>query len=494
MCSLIYRYILKIDLMDITRRNFIKNTALGAVGLAVSTKTFGFAGSAPEIKSNYVSLRPAVADRKFTSQAVEETIKRVKSQIQDPKLAWMFENCFPNTLDTTVTHKMRNNKPDTFVITGDIHAMWLRDSTAQVWPYLQLMNKDKALKNMIKGLIYRQSECICIDSYANAFNDGPLGGHWQSDFTDMKPELHERKWEIDSLCYTVRLAYRYWILTGDTSIFDEKFIQSSALIYKTFIEQQRKENLGPYKFQRTTETQTDTLSNRGWGNPVNPVGMIVSSFRPSDDATIFGFLVPSNLFAIRSLRQLYEIHSIAIQNKAFAQKCEDLAKDVEAALKKHAIVDHPKYGKIYAFEVDGFGGQNLMDDANIPSLLALPYLGCVDKNDPIYKNTRNFVWSKDNPYFFSGKAGEGIGGPHIGFDFVWPMSIIMKALTSTDDKEIADCIKMLRNTDADTGFMHESFHKDNPSDFTRKWFAWVNTLFGELIVKLVDEGKSHLLK
>ncbi|MPN33703.1 hypothetical protein SDC9_181194 [bioreactor metagenome] len=160
---------------------------------------------------------------------------------------------------------------------------------------------------------------------------------------------------------------------------------------------------------------------------------------------------------------------------------------------KYAVVEHPKYGKVYAFEVDGFGNTYFMDDANIPSLLAMPYLNAVPKNDPIYQNTRKLVWSKDNPYFFKGSAGEGIGGPHIGYDMIWPMSIIMRAQTSNSDEEILHCLRMLRDTDADTGFMHESFHKDNPANFTRKWFAWVNTLFGELIVDLESKGKIDLV-
>lgn len=163
------------------------------------------------------------------------------------------------------------------------------------------------------------------------------------------------------------------------------------------------------------------------------------------------------------------------------------------ALQKYAIYNHPKYGKIYAYEVDGFGNQLLSDDANVPSLLALAYMGDVSLNDPIYQNTRRFVWSEDNPYFFKGKAGEGIGGPHIGYDMIWPMSIMMKAFTSTDDKEIKNCIEMLMKTDAGTGFMHESFHKDDPKHFTRAWFAWQNTLFGELILKLINEDKLYLL-
>ena len=178
---------------------------------------------------------------------------------------------------------------------------------------------------------------------------------------------------------------------------------------------------------------------------------------------------------------------------ALAKECTALADEVEKALKKYAVYNHPKYGKIYAFEVDGFGNQLLMDDANVPSLIALPYLGDVKVTDPIYQNTRKFVWSEDNPYFFKGSAGEGIGGPHIGYDMIWPMSIMMKAFTSQNDAEIKTCIKMLMDTDAGTGFIHESFNKNDPKNFTRAWFAWQNTLFGELILKLVNEGKVDLL-
>lgn len=441
----------------------------------------------------YKSNRPALKNRLFTSKAVEAEIARIKQLLTNPKLAWMFENCFPNTLDTTVHFRMLNGKPDTFVYTGDIHAMWLRDSGAQVWPYVQLAHKDPELKEMLEGVIRRQFLCINIDPYANAYNDGPVGGNWMSDKTDMKPELHERKWEIDSLCYPIRLAYHYWKVTGDASVFGDEWINAITHILRTFKEQQRKEGVGPYKFMRRTERALDTMTNMGLGNPVKPVGLICSAFRPSDDATTFQFLIPSNFFAVTSLRKSAEILRTVNHNEALAQECTDLAQEVETALQKYAVYNHPKYGKIYAFEVDGFGNHMLMDDANVPSLLAMPYLGDVDINDPIYQNTRRFVWSTNNPYFFRGTAGEGIGGPHIGYDMIWPMSIMMKAFTSQDDEEIKWCIKTLMDTDAGTGFMHESFHKDNPAKFTRPWFAWQNTLFGELILKLVNEGKVELL-
>ena len=439
--------------------------------------------------------RPAEADRLFRSEAVEAKIDEVTGLLTNQKLIWMFRNCFPNTLDTTVHFKEEDSDGlyDTFVYTGDIHAMWLRDSGAQVWPYVQLAPEDEHLRHMLAGVINRQFKLINIDPYANAFNDCPTGGEWQSDMTQMKLEVHERKWEIDSQCYPIRLAYHYWKTTGDESVFGPVWQEAIRNILKTLKEQQRKENLGPYRFLRKTDRQLDTKCCVGWGNPVNPVGLIVSSFRPSDDATTFDFLVPSNFFAVTSLRKAAEILTAVNKDEQTASECLELADEVEKALKKHAIVKHPKYGKIYAFEVDGFGNCYLMDDANVPSLLAMAYLGDVPLNDKIYQNTRRFVWSEDNPYFFKGTAGEGIGGPHVGYDMAWPMSIMMKAFTSQNDAEIKECIEMLMRTDAGTGFMHESFDVNDPDHFTRPWFAWQNTLFGELIIKLIDDGKLELL-
>ena len=442
----------------------------------------------------FESRRPAEGDRLFTSEKIEQVIDDVTSQLTNPKLAWMFRNCFPNTLDTTVHFREdKDGNPDTFVYTGDIHAMWLRDSGAQVWPYVQFAAQDEHLRRMIAGVINRQFLSITIDPYANAFNDGPTGGHWMTDGTDMNPNDHERKWEIDSQCYPIRLAHEYWKVTGDTSVFGDKWIDGMKAILATLREQQRKEGHGSYRFTRVTDRQLDTKCCNGMGNPVKPCGLIASSFRPSDDATTFEFLVPSNFFAVTSLRKAAEILETVNHDILMAGECRALADEVETALKENAVVYHPKFGNIYAFEVDGFGNSYLMDDANVPSILALAYLGDIAPDNPVYRNTRRFVLSDSNPYFFKGTAGEGIGGPHIGYDMIWPMSIMMRAFTSTDDNEIRDCIVMLMNTDAGTGFMHESFHKDNPENFTRAWFAWQNTLFGELILKLIHDGKLGVL-
>ncbi len=440
------------------------------------------------------SKRPKVEDRLFRSEVIDKKIEEVKHLLSgNPRLAWMFENCFPNTLETTVHYRQIDGEDDTFVYTGDIHAMWLRDSGAQVWPYVQFANQDPTLKKMLRGVILRQWKCINIDPYANAFNDGATGGGWQTDKTDMKPELHERKYEIDSECYPIRLAYEYWKVTGDDTIFGEQWLMAIDNILRIFREQQRKENRGAYRFLRKTDRAFDTMGWDGYGAPVRPVGLIASAFRPSDDATILPFLIPSNFMAVSSLRKAAEILSKVNHRADLAQSCTILADEVAEALRKHAVVEHPKYGKIYAFEVDGFGNHLLMDDANVPSLLAMGYLGDVPMNDSVYQNTRRFVWSEDNPWFFSGKAGEGIGGPHVGYDMVWPMSIMMKCFTAQSDDEIRYCMRMLMQTDAGAGFMHESFNKDNPEKFTRPWFAWQNTLFGELVLKLINDGKTKLL-
>lgn len=442
--------------------------------------------------------RPAAEKRLFRSEAVEAEIERVSLLLENEKLRRMFVNCFPNTLDTTVHFREgegENIGGETYVYTGDIPAMWLRDSGAQVWPYVAYCGKDERLRRMIAGLIRMQMRLISIDPYANAFNDGPTGAGQDVGYpgNEQSPWVFERKWELDSHCYPIRLAYEYWKRTGDDSVFGEDWLKAMRAMVATMRRQQMKEGPDDYVFLRVTDRQLDTRCHVGHGSPVRPVGMIASAFRPSDDATTFGFLVPSNFMAVTSLRKAAEILTEVNGERELARECEALASEVEQAIRNHAIAEHPEFGKIYAYEVDGYGSRLLMDDANIPSLLAMPYLGDVSEDDEIYRNTRRFVLSEANPWFWRGKAGEGIGGPHIGVEHIWPMSIMARALTSTNDAEIRQCLRMLMDTDADTGFIHESFHRDDARKFTREWFAWQNSLFGELILKLVNDGKLALL-
>lgn len=472
------------------RRKFIKSNALAMAGVAITPiNVLNFNSK----KIDYVSKRPLIAQRTFISEAVEKEILRIKSLIRDEELAWMFENCYPNTLDTTVDYEIINGRPDTFIITGDIDAMWLRDSTAQIWPYMHLINKDEKLKKLAVGLINRQVKCILIDPYANAFyKDLSKVSKW-NDTPKPVPGVHERKWEIDSLCYVIRLSDKYFQLTNDTSIFDKQWDNAMKLVVRTLRTEQGKEGDSLYEFIRKTSKMNDAPLFGGKGRPTKYTGLISSAFRPSDDATIYPKLIPSNIFAAISLRQLAEIYNKIFKDIQFAEECNSFAKEIEAAVEKYAISKHLDFGKIYAYEVDGFGNKVFMDDANVPSLMSLAYLDKRFVKHKVYQNTRVFLTSENNPYYLKGNAAEGQGSPHTGTEKIWPMGIILRALTSDDDKEIMHCVKQLKSTHANTGFMHEGFHKDNPEIYTRNWFAWANTLFGELIVRLEIERPELLL-
>jgi uncharacterized protein len=444
-------------------------------------------------EASFPVVRTPEAKRKFKSRAVERTIETIRARIGNKELAWMFENCFPNTLDTTVDFQVVDGRPDTFLVTGDIAAMWLRDSAAQVWPYLRLMKNDSNLQQLIAGVINRQTRCILKDPYANGFyKDDSKVSRWKDDLTDMKPGVHERKWELDSLCYPIRLAYHYWKASNDRTPLDATWRQAILLTLQTFREQQRKSGPGPYHFQRRTDVPSDSLMGGGYGPPAKPVGLIFSMFRPSDDATVFPFLVPSNLFAVVSLRQAAELLTQIHRDQDTANQCRSLADEVEGALREHAVVIHEKYGRILPYEIDGYGNSYCIDDPGYPSLLSLPYLGAATPGDPLYINTRRFVLSDSNPYYVIGKAASGPGGPHVGRDMVWPLGLIMQALTSADDQEVRQILLTLQKTHAGTGFIHEAFNKDDPDKFTRPWFAWANTLFGELILKTYKE-RAHVL-
>jgi len=468
------------------RNIFIKNTSILSAGLMLS-RLPAFADTA------YPVVRVAESKRNFKSNAIENAISELQAKVKDKELGWMFNNCFPNTLDTTVTYQIKNGKPDTYVITGDIDAMWLRDSSAQVWPYLSFVKKDKELQQLICGVINRQTACILLDPYANAFYDDPAKiSPWKNDLTEMKPGVHERRWEIDSVCYTIRLAHRYWQLTGDTTPFDAQWKQAVVLILKTLKDQQRKNGNGPYHYQRKDKWHPEGSPANPYGPPMKPVGLICSAFRPSDDVTKYSFHIPSNFFAVASMRKAAKMVSVITGDKAVAAEFTALANEVETALKTYAIYEHKDYGKIYAYEINGLGDYNIMDDANIPSLLSLPYLDAMPKTDPIYQNTRKAMLSSANPYFCSGTVGEGIGGPHAGKDMIWPLGVITRGMTSRDDQEIKQCIELLKKSNAGTGFIHEAFNKDDPSKFTRTWFAWANTLFGEFIWETY-KNKPYLL-
>ena len=332
--------------------------------------------------------------------SVRAVIEDVRERLSGrPALADAFAKCFPNTLDTTM-----RLLPDgtTFVFTGDIPAMWLRDSSAQVHPYLPLAASDEDLRRMFRGLIRRQALCVVTDPYANAFNETPSGaGH--RDEPPKHPLVWERKYELDSLCYPIRLLHGYWAATGDDSVLDEDALAMLRAAIGVMRVEQRHES-SPYWFLRPLKEGTaDTLRGGPRGNPVGFTGMIWSGFRPSDDGCQYGYLVPANMMAVVALRNAADLLRGPLPDAVLAAEADALAGEVEAGIERFGTVEHPRFGRVYAYEVDGLGNHLLMDDANVPSLLSIPYLGYRPASDETYRNTRALVLSEENPYYFAGR-------------------------------------------------------------------------------------------
>ena len=436
-------------------------------------------------------VRPTPENRAFYSPELDDYLDKISQSIDNLELRQLFINTFSITLDTTAYNYLRDGKNHTYIITGDIEAMWLRDSTAQVWHYLQLAKTSAEIDNLLSGLISNQARCILIDPYANAFYDEDKLGVHATDMTQMSPGVHERKWELDSLIYPIALATTYWKITQNFHPFDSQWCDSISLILAILKVQQRDHGHGPYYFDRATSNPIDTLSNQGYGPSYKPTGMIASSFRASDDSCTYPFNIPENLFAFKTLKDLLELFK-DLKLSQFNAPIIELIGNISSGIEKYAHIDHPVFGKIYAFEVDGLGNTVNMDDANVPSLLSLPYLGVIAVDDEIYKATRAFILSKENPNYFSGVLGSGIGSPHTGVNSIWPISLIIQASTSTIDEEILSCLRILIKSSAGTGLLHESFSVDNANDYSRPWFAWCNSLFAGLIVHLI-QNRPELL-
>lgn len=404
-----------------------------------------------------------------------------------PQLAPLAGPAFLNTVETTV---QKLDDGSYFVITGDIPAMWLRDSSAQLVNYVPFAKESPEVREILEGAIATQAKDVCLDPYANAFNACPNGRGFK-DITQRNPSVWERKFEVDSLCAPIFLLYQYWKETGYTTPFTPTVHAMLETVAATFTCEQEHVN-SPYRFQRPGGPDIDTLPNEGFGTPVAPTGMIWSGFRPSDDRCEYGYLIPSNIMACVAMKKAAEISAEIYHDDALTARCHTLMEDVERGIKTYGIVQHPAFGPIYAYETDGFGHYNLMDDANSPSLLSLPYLGFCDGDDPIYQNTRRFILSSENPYYFTGAYASGIGSPHTPSGYIWHISLIMQALTTNDRAEIQTCLDMLIRTHAGTNQMHEAFDPDDPTQFTRPWFAWANTLLAQLLEKLMREDFFQL--
>lgn len=435
------------------------------------------------------STRPEPHDRLFRSEEIEKTIDKVSEVIIDEDIKRMFMQCFPNTLDTTVYHSDRENHPDTFVVTGDIPAMWLRDSVNQVWPYLPFVKKDHEIKRLFMGLIHRQSLCVISDPYANGF---------KREINDHKVEVFERKYELDSLAAFFRLSYGYYEMTGSITPFDDTWIQAVDEALEVIHMEQNTLNKDNYDFLFQFKTQGGHLHPavrlEGYGYPSKRCGLSRTLFRPSDDESVFPFLIPANAMTVVGLRKIKPILE-ALGATQLLKQASVLADQIENGINEWGIVEHKEFGKVFAYEVDGFGSNCIMDDPNIPSLLSLPYLGYCDQDDEVYQNTRKLILSEWNSFFAKGQVACGITSPHVGVcDHFWPMATIMQALTTNDEKEIIECLTTLKKTHGKTFYMHESVDVDDPHHYTRHWFAWVNSLFGELILNIHDKYPEILKK
>ncbi|HJD38737.1 MAG TPA: glycoside hydrolase family 125 protein [Candidatus Blautia stercoripullorum] len=386
---------------------------------------------------------------------------------------------FANTLETTL--KVMEDGT-VYVITGDIPAMWLRDSTAQIRPYLFLGEKDEKIKDLIAGLVKRQFFYICLDPYANAFNEGPTGACWEKDDPDQSPWVWERKFEIDSLCYPVQLAWLLWKNTGCTAQFDENFRKGVWKILDVFQTEQNHEEKSSYVFIRKGSYYSDTLSREGKGALVRPdIGLIWSGFRPSDDACTYGYLIPSNMFAVVVLGYLEEIAEKILRDESLRERAGKMKAQVQNAIEIYGRVKTEEFGTVYAYEVDGYGMVNLMDDANVPSLLSMSYLGYPADRETM-ENTRKMILSEGNPYYYKGKAASGIGSPHTPSGYIWPIALAMEGLTSNSREEKKRILDTLVSTTGGTGMIHEGFSADNPEKYTREWFSWANAMYGELFL------------
>jgi meiotically up-regulated gene 157 (Mug157) protein len=425
---------------------------------------------------SHLHERPAPEDRLFQSDAVEKATQEISALIADPDIQKMFGQCLPNSLDTTVyyTEEEDGSKQDSFVVTGDIPAMWLRDSTNQLWPYLRFVPQDVELKSMFIGLIRRQTQCILTDPYANAF--------------EKNYEIWERKYELDSLCAFLKISWGYWDKTGDTAPFDLDWVRAIEKTLGVILIEQNtlnKENIDLlYHFTTKSGHLHPAIRLHGYGYPGKHCGLTRSVFRPSDDETVFPYLIPANAMAVVYLREVAPLLE-QVSSGELAKMAKTLANQIDEGIKKWGIVPHPEFGSVYAYEVDGFGSSCVMDDPNVPSLLSLPYLGYATTDDPVYQNTRKLILSEWNSFFATGKVACGMTSPHVGVcDKFWPMATIIQAITSTDPEEIKTCLSTLKKTHAHTYFIHESIHVDDPHKFTRHWFSWANSLFGELILEI----------
>lgn len=455
--------------------------------------------------------RPPLRCRTFNSSLVEDTITRLQGEISDPDLYRLFENSFPNTFDTAVRWRgyAANNSDEelTFIITGDINAMWLRDSANQLQSYLPLLKPDESfdsIASLYRGAINLQSRYINTSPHCNAFQPPiesglELGNNSYGATDEVVPQysnqsVFECKYELDSLAAFLQISHDYYTATNDIDFFSQfQWLPTVQTILTTVYnltngtyDSEGRVLDQPYTWERTSTSATETLANLGRGNPVlGGTGLIRSAFRPSDDSTIYQLFIPANMMFSHFLNTTATIMSQLPSPLAssLASDMTSLAATIRTAISTLGTTTITNGETIYAFEVDGYGSHNIMDDANIPSLLSAPFFG-YPASDPIYQSTRSYILSPQNSYFMRGPVINAIGGPHQSFGMAWPMASIVRILTSDDDDEIRSTLREIVSSTDGYGLIHESVNSWNVSDWTRQWFSWANGLFGQAVLDL----------
>lgn len=474
----IYIYLTLIPVYIVVFHSSVFTRLFQPTGSQVVKRPWDYHKPPPMMNAPLPYARPNPSSRKFTSKAVEKLIDEVSSELRDRNLARLFENILPSTLDTTVYwHDDFEAFPRSYIVTGDINAMWLRDSMNQVMPYIPLAKEDSELRALLLGLLYVQAEYVSEFPYANAFLppvDSPierkLNRDAMKDKVRPRPDykvIWEAKYELDSLAAFLKLSRK--LHAAGITEFVNKTLWVAAVrsaIHVMEVQQlgseQDQHHRDAYRFERQSTRSTETLMMEGRGEAVRKCGLIKSHFRPSDDASTFPFLVPANAMASVELDRVSRI----LKEDDLASRAKRLSDQVREAIWEYAVVpwrnpDTGKWERIFAYEVDGYGSHHIMDDANIPSLLSLPYLEFVDVKDETYQRTRKVLLSEHNKYYFHGKAGWGIGGPHVGYGWIWPMSNAMTILTSTDDEEIKASLDLLTESTAGTGLIHGKYSDMN---------------------------------
>ncbi len=412
----------------------------------------------------------------FTEQ--REKIK--KCFPSDPEKNKILENCFFNTLDTTCKFEEDGS---VFVITGDIPAMWLRDSSAQVMQYLHFA-EDEKVRALIKGVLKTQVKFIIYDTYANAFMSSPYQvSEWDGKYlTDRWGKLiWERKFELDSLCYPLFLACKYYEKTQDESIFDRMFLWAFEQIKRTVNIERKHSKLSTYYCRYWCNAETVGKDC----NPEEEKGLVWSGYRPSDDKCKYHYHIPDNMFLVSVLYKLSPIFK-KLGQMEYAEYCDKLCLELKPLIEEYGTAHVDGLGKIYVSETDCLGNWHADDDANIPSLLSIPYLEYPFMDKKIYENTRKYILSKSNKYYYEGKVLEGIGSPHTPENRVWPLAIAMQGITSDNAYEIKKCFEMLLASTNGEGLMHEGVDADDVSKYSRPWFAWANSLFADFVLRKKD--------